>query len=86
MLEKLTAMEIIELMEQLESIEPLRKYIAHTDEQKNIKDMIDCIFYKAFGFDWYRNSLYKELRKIIPELMELKEDLFTKGYYQLISK
>lgn len=75
----LSAMELITLMDNLEMVEPQREY-------SNAESIIDAIFFKAFGIDWDKNKIYKELRSNINNLMDLVEDQFTKGYYNLISK
>lgn len=75
-MEKISAMEIISLLETLEKVEPTRALSTEAST-------IDLIFFKAFGFDWDKNQLYKRIRKCIPNLMSLTETE-TKGYYSLV--
>lgn len=79
---KFSAMELIEIMDKLEGVEPVRRYIAHKDDDNNINDMIDQLFFRAFGLDW--DKIFKEVRNNILLLMDLiqRQD----GYYMLISK
>ena len=63
----LNAMELIELMEQLERIEGVRWL-------GSIENTIDLIFFKAFGIDWNKNLIYKELRKFASKGMILTKN------------
>ena len=73
MLNNLSAMEIIELMEKIEGVEPTR-------ELSTKEKTIDLIFFKAFGFDWEENEIYKELRKIINNSMQLIKNKYGDCY------
>lgn len=75
-MKKLSAMEIIQVLETLERVEPTR---ALSTEAATI----DLIFFKAFGFDWDKNELYKDIRECITKIMSLTETE-TKGYYSLV--
>lgn len=79
---KFSAMELIEIMDKLEGVEPVRGYTAHKNNDDNINDMIDQLFFRAFGLDW--DKVFKEVRNNILLLMDLiqRQD----GYYILISK
>lgn len=76
MLNELSAMEIIELTETLERVEPTRALSTEAATK-------DLIFFKAFGIDWDKNQLYKELREYTDKCMILIESP-TKGYYNLV--
>lgn len=76
MFSELSAMEIMELTERLELVEPTR--MLSTEQATK-----DLIFFKAFGMDWDKNKLYKELREYTDKCMILLEST-TKGYYNLV--
>ena len=73
---KLSCMEIINSMEELEKVEPVLKNNKSTDT------ILDIIFFKAFGFG-VELKWVKELRKIVLDLMVIEED---NNYCKLISK
>lgn len=75
MLNELSAMEIMELTDRLELVEPVK--MMSTEEATR-----DLIFFKVFGIDWDKNPLYKELREYTDKCMYLLENL-QKGYYNL---
>lgn len=76
MLNELSAMEIMELTEILERVEPTRALSTEAATK-------DLIFFKAFGIDWDKNQLYKELREYTDKCMVLMESATT-GYYNLV--
>lgn len=75
MLNELTAIEIIQLTEIIENVEAVK--MLSTEEATK-----DLIFFKAFGIDWNKNKLYRDLREYTDKSMILLESP-TKGYYKL---
>lgn len=67
-MDKLTAMEVINLLDQLEMVEPTKIY------NNNIEDFYNRVFYKAFGLDWDRISYLKDLRNIIHNMTDIIKD------------
>lgn len=67
-MDKLTAMEIINLLDKLEMVEPTKIY------NNNIEDFYNRVFYKAFGLDWDRIGYLKDLRNIIHNMTDIIKD------------
>lgn len=77
-MEQLTAMEIINLLDQLESVEPTEIY------NNNIEDFYNRVFYKAFGLDWDNIGYLKNLRKSIKNMTDIMRDENNMAYLIMI--
>lgn len=64
MLNNLSAMEVMELMDKVEMVEPTRFIGSEANT-------IDLIFFKAFGMDWEKVREYKEFREYASKGMQL---------------
>ena len=67
-MEQLTAMEVINLLDKLEMVEPTKIY------NDNIEDFYNRVFYKAFGLNWDRIDYLKDLRNKIHNMMDIIKD------------
>ena len=79
-MDQLTAFEVMELMDKLESTESILNTKSLT-----VEGIVNIIFYKAFGLDWELNNIYKELRSIVFNMMFLQESQEYKNYYNLVT-
>lgn len=77
-MEQLTAMEIIKLLDQLESVEPIEIY------NNNIEDFYNRVFYKAFGLDWDKVKYLKDLRKVIKNMTDIMRDENNMAYLIMV--
>ena len=77
-LEYLSAIDVMELMDKLEAVEPKR--FLGTEEQT-----VDSIFISAFGIDYEEEEMFAELRSLSNQMFMLTEDIFTKDYYRLMA-
>ena len=77
-MEQLTAMEVINLLDQLEMVEPTEIY------NNNIEDFYNRVFYKAFGLDWDRIGYLKDLRNKIHNMTDIMRDEDDMAYLIMI--
>ena len=75
---KLTGIEVINLMYELEAVEPIKIF------NNNIEDFYDRVFSKAFGLDWNKISYLKDLRKIINKMTDIIRDNDDMAYLIMI--
>ena len=75
---KLTGIEVINLMYELEAVEPTKIF------NNNIEDFYDRVFSKAFGLDWNKISYLKDLRKVINKMTDIIKDNDDMAYLIMI--
>lgn len=77
-MDQLTAMEIINLLDQLEAVESTEIY------NNNIEDFYNRVFYKAFGLEWNRINYLKDLRKVIKNMTDIIRDENNMAYLIMV--
>jgi hypothetical protein len=78
-------MELMDMSSKLEMVNTSKNWL-ESNKDKTQKEIWDCLFSEAFGAFWNESEIMRIVREYIPQIMNIVNHPFCKGYLTVIYK